>query len=109
MSFDGPDRSSAFDQEDPEQLWIGGRDATTVLRRDPALHSAHASRFDPLPAGHPQGYRTCFEDFVTDVCAALDGRPAVGLPTFADGLRAARISAAVTASAVHGTFTEVPA
>lgn len=109
FSFDGPDRSYAFDQEDPEQLWIGGRDATTVLRRDPALPSARADRFDPLPAGHPQGYRTCFEDFAADVHAAVGGRPADGLPTFADGLRAARISAAVTASAAHGTFTEVPA
>ncbi|MFC9325732.1 Gfo/Idh/MocA family protein [Kitasatospora sp. NPDC057015] len=108
FSFDGPSTSYSFDQEGPEQLWIGGRTANTTVLRDPALPSAHAERFDPLPAGHPQGYRTCFEDFAVDVHAALAGRPAHGLPTFADGLRAARISAAVTASAANGTFTEVP-
>ncbi|MFE2910691.1 Gfo/Idh/MocA family protein [Kitasatospora indigofera] len=108
FSFDGPGQSYSFDQEGPEQLWIGGRAANTTLLRDPALSSAHADRFDPLPPGHPQGYRTCFEDFVADVHAALAGQPAEGMPTFADGLRAARISAAVTASAEHGTIMEVP-
>ncbi|MGW5329701.1 Gfo/Idh/MocA family protein [Streptomyces sp. NPDC004014] len=107
FSFDGPTTSYSFDQENPERLWIGGQDANTTLLRDPALRSAAADRFDPLPPGHPQGYRTCFEDFVTDVQAALAGHPADGMPTFADGLRAARISAAVVASATDDTVTEI--
>ena len=46
--------------------------------------------------------------FVADVYDTIDGRTVDGLPTFADGLRAARITAAVLESAAHGHWVEVP-
>ena len=46
-----------------------------------------------VPAGHPQGYQDCFDAFVADTYAAIAGEAPDGLPTFTDGLRAARITA----------------
>ncbi|MEU9556342.1 Gfo/Idh/MocA family protein [Streptomyces fumanus] len=107
FSFDGPDASYVFDQERPESLWVGGRDANRVLLRDPA----HAGgRADALPAGHPQGYHECFADFVADTYAAVRGEAVDGLPGFDAGLRAARLTQAVLDSAADTTdWTEVPA
>jgi predicted dehydrogenase len=60
-----------------------------------------------VPAGHPQGYQDCFDSFVADTYATLSGAAPDGLPTFADGLRAARITAAVLESAAKQTWVEV--
>ncbi|MFH8798167.1 Gfo/Idh/MocA family protein [Streptomyces sp. NPDC017936] len=106
FSFDGPDASYVFDQEHPERLWIGGTDADRTLTRDPARPGG---RPRALPAGHPQGYHECFADFVADTYAAVRGDIPDGLPTFRAGLRAARLTEAVLASATDGsTWTEIP-
>jgi predicted dehydrogenase len=108
FSFDGTDASYAFDQERPETLWIGGASSDRLLHRDPEHLSPQAVRYAVLPAGHPQGYQDCFNGFVRDVVAAVRGAELTGLPTFADGLRAARLTAAVVESAEHGEWVEVP-
>ena len=94
VEIDGMHHSGVFDQELPEQLWIGAEDGTTLLVRDPNHGSPEQRRLATLPAGHPQGYAQCFESYVADSYAAVDayrdgGEPPVGLPTFADGARAA--------------------
>jgi predicted dehydrogenase len=61
-----------------------------------------------LPAGHPQGYQDCFNAFVADAYAAIAGDQPDGLPTFADGLRAAMLTRAVVDSATSQTWVEVP-
>ncbi|HEV7757976.1 MAG TPA: hypothetical protein VGO78_03270, partial [Acidimicrobiales bacterium] len=67
-----------------------------------------------LPPGHGQGYHDCFDLFVADAYAAMAGstvpaRPIPdGLPLIADGLRAARITDAVLASARAQSWIEVP-
>lgn len=109
FSFDGPDASYAFHQETPETLWIGGRDGNQILTRDPGRADGVPGRPSALPAGHPQGYYECFADFVADTYAAIQGESPDGLPRFSDGLRAARITEAVLASARTGTWTNVPA
>ncbi|MFZ3599187.1 Gfo/Idh/MocA family protein [Streptomyces sp. BH104] len=108
FSFDGPDAGYAFQQETPETLWIGGRDTNTTVARDPGRPGSPAPIRSTLPAGHPQGYYECFADFVADTYAAVRGEPAEGLPRFADGLRAARITEAVLASAASGDWADVP-
>ena len=75
--------------------------------RDPDCGSAEQRRLSYLPAGHPQGYADCFAAFVADTYAAIDGDKPEGLPTFADGLRSARIVDAVLRSARTSTWTEV--
>jgi predicted dehydrogenase len=108
LELDGADEALAFDQEQPEMLWCGGRDATALLRRDPATLSAEAARLSTLPAGHPQGYADCFDGFVRDVYDAVrTGAPVEGMPVFSDGLRAAQLTEAVLASAANAEWVEV--
>jgi predicted dehydrogenase len=65
------------------------------------------ARYTVVPAGHPQGYQDCFDAFVADTYAALAGETPDGLPTFADGLRAARITEAVLESSRSRSWVEV--
>jgi predicted dehydrogenase len=108
FEIDASEASLAFDQESPEQLWVGARDRQEIVLRDPARLSAPAARYATLPAGHAQGYGDAFDAFVADTYAAIRGKAAPdGLPTFHDGLRAARITEAVLASARSQAWEEV--
>ena len=69
--------------------------------------SPDAARYNIVPVGHPQGYLDCFTAFVADVYAAAAGHRPDGLPTFADGLRAALVTDAVVTSAASGNWVEV--
>ncbi len=114
VEVDGAHQSAVFDQEQPEQLWIGADEATSLLVRDPNHGSPEQRRLATLPAGHAQGYAQCFEAFVADSYAAVDaldgrGETPVGLPTFADGARAAAICDAMLKSAASKQWEQVPA
>ncbi|WP_208458833.1 Gfo/Idh/MocA family protein [Burkholderia sp. BCC0322] len=98
FEIDGSKSSIVFDQEDAERLWVGTRDAATLLVRDPTRGSEEQRRLALLPAGHTQGYAHCFEAFVEDTYATILGERRDGLPTFEDGARSARIVAAVLKS-----------
>lgn len=102
LEISGTEASFGFDQEDPERLWVGRREGSQVLLRDPDTLSASAARYSLLPAGHAQGYQDCFDAFVADTYRAVRGEVRDGLPSFADGLRAVRITDAVLASAATG-------
>lgn len=105
--------SVAFDQENPESLFVGSRAGNANLPRDPALLSPRAARLSVLPAGHPMGYADCFAAFVAEVYAAI--RPAPysstadrgGFPTFDDAARTVRLTEAVLHSARTRSWTEV--
>ncbi|WP_442945914.1 Gfo/Idh/MocA family protein [Nonomuraea sp. LPB2021202275-12-8] len=107
LEISGSRASVAFDQEQPETLWLGRRQGSELLTRDPQTLSNPARRYSPLPAGHAQGYHDCFDAFVADSYAAVRGERPDGLPTFDDGLRAARICDAVLTSARTGAWVEV--
>jgi predicted dehydrogenase len=109
FSFDGADASYGFDQENPDNLWVGGRAGNQIVPRGAEGTSDAAARYSIVPAGHPQGYQDCFNAFVADTYAAIAGAPPDGLPTFADGLRAAQLTQAVVESAASQTWVEVPA
>jgi predicted dehydrogenase len=110
LEVDGAEAALAFDQEDPETLWVGRREAATLIRRDAQHLSPAAARLSTLPAGHPQGYADCFDLFVADVYAAIRGEGlADGVPMFGDGLRAAQIIDAVIASAREERWVDVAA
>ncbi|MGR0220012.1 Gfo/Idh/MocA family protein [Agromyces sp. ZXT2-6] len=108
FSFDGPEESYEFDQQLPERAWIGRRDESRLITRNPAKALASPVGLEPVPAGHPQGYQQCFNDFVADAYVALAGTPSGTLPTFADGLRAAHVTSAVLESARTGARVAVP-
>ncbi|HEX7210969.1 MAG TPA: Gfo/Idh/MocA family oxidoreductase [Propionibacteriaceae bacterium] len=112
VEVDGMHHSAVFDQEKGEQLWIGSEAGAQLLVRDPNQGSAEQRRLSSLPAGHAQGYAQCFENYVADSYAAVDafaGRGEVpdGLPTFADGARAAEICDAMLRSASSGEWVSV--
>jgi predicted dehydrogenase len=109
LEVDGAQEALTFDQEHPETLWAGRPEQTTLLHRDPLHMSPAAVRLTSLPAGHPEGYASCFDTFVLDAYAAIGGASPDGLPTFADGLRAVRITEAVLASAAAEAWVDVPA
>jgi predicted dehydrogenase len=135
FELDGETGSVVFDQEQPETLWLGRREGGVTLPRDPAHMRPEAARLASLPAGHAQGYHDCFDLFVADAYRAMqsggdgagvgagergdragggvpsddvpDGDVPDGLPLIADGVRAARLTDAVLASARSQTWTEV--
>jgi predicted dehydrogenase len=107
----GADATLSFDQEQPETLWVGRRGSSELVVRDPAHLDPAAAPYAVLPPGHPQGYQDCFDAFVADTYRAVrsGGAAAVdGLPTFADGARAADITDAVLRSARSGGWEDVP-
>ncbi|MFB9643346.1 Gfo/Idh/MocA family protein [Agromyces lapidis] len=105
----GTDASVRFEQERPDTLWLGRTGASSVIERDASRLSADAARLAIVPAGHPMGYQDAFNAFVADAYAAIDGAAPDGLPSFADGLRAAQVTEAVLASAERRDWVEVPA
>lgn len=112
VEIDGMHHSAVFDQELPEQLWLGEETGSRLLVRDPHQGSAEQRRLATLPAGHAQGYAQCFEAYVADSYAAVDayhgqGEVPDGLPTFADGARAAAICDAMLRSAASRTWVAV--
>ncbi|MGH8879765.1 MAG: Gfo/Idh/MocA family protein, partial [Stackebrandtia sp.] len=107
LEVSGSAATVSFDQEQPELLWLGGRERSSLLVRDPETLSPPAARLAVVPSGHAQGYQDCFNAFVADTAAAVAGGAPDGLPTFTDGLRAARLAEAVLASAGDNSWVEV--
>ncbi len=103
----GSEESIAFDQENPETLWIGRRVGSRLLPREAEQLHPDAARLSIVPAGHPQGYQDAFTAFVSDTYAAIAGDDREGLPRFADGLRAVRITDAVMTAAATAHWVEI--
>ncbi|MEV0791237.1 Gfo/Idh/MocA family oxidoreductase [Kribbella sp. NPDC050459] len=103
LEVSGTESSFGFDQEDPDRLWVGRRDASQLLTRDPETLSPPAARVNRLPAGHAQGYQDAFDSFVADSYAAVLGDRPDGLPDFAAGARSAHVVDAVLRSAADGS------
>jgi predicted dehydrogenase len=118
FEVDGSRTSLAFDQENPESLFVGSRGENAAVLRDPATLSPAAARLSTVPGGHPMGYLDCFAAFVRDVHAAIraaDLPKAAGIqktvdapfPTFDDAARMVRLTEAVLASAADRSWKEV--
>lgn len=105
----GSAESLAFDQEDPERLWVGRRSGSLLVPRDADQLAPDAARLCAVPAGHPQGYQDAFDAFVADAHAAARGAEPEALPLAADGARAVDLTAAVLASSRSGSWVDVPA
>ncbi|MFC7430941.1 MULTISPECIES: Gfo/Idh/MocA family protein [unclassified Agrococcus] len=109
IEWHAADASYRFEQERPDELWIGERAGSRLLQRDPESLSPDAARLSRVPAGHPMGYQDAFDAFVADAYAAIAGATPDGLPTFRDGLRAAVLTDAVLRSAASGEWIETTA
>lgn len=109
--IDGSRSAVSWDSEQPDQLWIGHREAANeILIRNPALMGAEGQAAAVLPGGHVEGFadtfRALFNAVYADVAAgAPSDRPTY--PTFADGHDEMLVGDAVARSARTGSWTAV--
>ena len=107
IELGGSAESLAFEQENPEVLWVGRLAGSMSVPRDPDQLAPDAARLCALPAGHPQGYQDAFNAFVADSYAAMDGGDPEGLPRFTDGRRSVLLVEAVMNAAESGAWTTI--
>jgi len=108
FSFDGELESSVWNQEMPGQFLHATARGEEVVHVGSAAQSALAAEtLDYLPAGHPRGYQDAFNGFMAAAYASFQGVEVDGLPTFADGLRAATLTESVLQSARSREWVEV--
>jgi predicted dehydrogenase len=109
FSIDGTRGSFEFDQEAPNQFWNRRiQESALISSGGDWVTSPDAQRLTVLPPGHPQGYQDAFNGFMVDAYSAFAGTDVPGLPTFADGRRAAFITTAVLTAAATQTWVDVP-
>lgn len=79
----------AWDQERPNELWVGRREGPNeVLVKDPALMSESARSYADMPGGHAEGYPDTFKQvFRRFYESILDPAASPEYPLFADGAR----------------------
>ena len=109
--IDGSTAAVAWDSEQPDQLWIGHREATNeILIRNPALMGAAGQAAAALTGGHVEGFadtfRALFSAIYADVGAGAPSAQPV-YPVFADGHDEMLVGDAVAASARTGQWTAV--
>jgi predicted dehydrogenase len=85
----GSKAGAAWDQERPNELWIGHRDTSNeIIIKDPALLKAEARSYADLPGGHAEGYGDSHKQLMRRFYASIaDSSIAPEYPQFADGLR----------------------
>ncbi len=79
----------AWNQEEPDTLWIGHRnEPNQTIIKDASLFYPEAGTFADLPGGHSEGYDDCHKQVFKRFYAKVADRSApVDYPTFEDGLR----------------------
>ncbi|HYW42360.1 MAG TPA: Gfo/Idh/MocA family oxidoreductase [Bryobacteraceae bacterium] len=83
----------SWDQEKPDELWIGQRNsANQVMVKDPSLLKPKARPFADLPGGHSEGYDDTFKQVFRRFYRSIgDPGEEPDYPQFADGLRGLQI------------------
>jgi predicted dehydrogenase len=99
----------AWDQEQPDTLWIGHRnEPNQVIVKDGSLLYPAAAAFADLPGGHSEGYddshKQVFKHFYARVA---DPSAPVDYPTFEDGLRGMILLEKVSESAAKKAWVEL--
>jgi len=107
----GSKAGAAWDQERPNELWVGHRDTgNEIILKDPALLTPEARSYADLPGGHTEGYDDAFKQLFRRFYASI-GTPGLApeYPQFADGLRQLIILQAELESHKTRSWVEVPA
>jgi predicted dehydrogenase len=101
--------SMAWDQERPNEMWIGYREkANELLLKDPSLLSPAARAYAHYPGGHPEAYPDGLKNFVLRVYSHIAGKTkAADFSTFQDGHNELAICEAVLASHDSKKWTAV--
>jgi predicted dehydrogenase len=101
----------AWDQERPDELWIGQRNSPNqIIIKDPSLLKPAARPYADLPGGHSEGYDDTFKQVFRRFYNSI-GDPAATpeYPQFADGLRQLTILEAELKSSATRSWVDVPA
>jgi predicted dehydrogenase len=111
IRLDGSEGSLFWDQERPEELWLGRHNGPTELRHKSAgqLHE-RAQRRAHLPAGEIEGWNTTFVNLFASVYRTILGNPVPGdelVATLADGLFLMQVIDAVTRSNAERVWVDV--
>jgi predicted dehydrogenase len=105
----GTKGSVAWDQERPDELWIGNRnEPNRIIVKDPSLLNASARPYADLPGGHSEGYDDTFKQIFRRFYNSIDGGP-LEYPQFSDGLRQLNILEAELESNRTRSWVEVAA
>jgi predicted dehydrogenase len=110
MEICGTKAGVAWDQERPDELWIGHRDsANCIIIKDPSLLKLSARAFADLPGGHSEGYDDTFKQVFRRFYTSI-GDPSAprDYPHFADGLRQLIILRAELESSRTRSWIDVP-
>jgi predicted dehydrogenase len=99
----------AWNQEEPDSLWIGHRnEPNQILVKDASLFYPAAAKFADLPGGHSEGYddshKQVFKNFYARIA---DPSIPVNYPTFEDGLRGMILLEKVAESSTKQAWVQV--
>ncbi len=103
--------SVAWDQERPDELWIGNRNSNNqIIIKDPSLLKPEARSYADLPGGHSEGYDDTFKQMFRRFYKSIQepGSPAE-YPEFVDGLRQLTILESELKSSQTRAWVDVPA
>jgi predicted dehydrogenase len=106
----GTESSVAWDQERPDELWIGHRNTPNqLILKDPALLTDQARAWADLPGGHSEGYddtfKQLFRRFYRSIASAS---VAIEYPQMSDGLRQMLLLRAELESHRTRTWIDLP-
>ncbi len=107
----GSKASVAWNQERPDELWIGNRNTNNqIIIKDPSLLKEQARSYADLPGGHSEGYDDTFKQVFRRFYQSIeDPRAEPEYPQFVDGLRQLVILDAELASHKQRAWVEVKA
>jgi predicted dehydrogenase len=107
----GSKSSVAWNQERPDELWMGNRNTPNqILIKDPSLLLPGAQSYADLPGGHSEGYDDTFKQVFRRFYASMENpETAAEYPQFRDGLRQLTILDAVAESNQTRAWAEVAA
>ena len=107
----GSKGSVSWDQEKPDELWLGNRNTNNqLLVKDPSLMLPGARPYADLPGGHSEGYDDTFKQMFRRFYGSLgNSDSAVQYPQFSDGLRQLTILQAELDSHKTRSWVDVPA
>jgi predicted dehydrogenase len=101
----------SWDQERPDELWIGHRnDPNQIIIKDPSLMKPLARSYADLPGGHSEGYDDTFKQVFRRFYASIEDPSAQPeYPQFVDGLRQLQLVDAEFSSNERRGWVDVPA
>jgi predicted dehydrogenase len=106
----GTKASVAWNQERPDELWLGQRDQPNqVLIKDPSLLKNGARSYADLPGGHAEGYSDTFKHVFQRFYASIRTPESISeYPQMLDGLRQLNILQAELESNKNRGWIDLP-